>query len=140
MNLEMNKNFTLYGILLAFGIGLIAYAVQMMQLTNRLSESGVKTMATLVEIKKTTDINGMDLFQPIFEFADASNQTVRHHYDQMSSPPTWAVGQKISVVYNPKNTAEVKLDKGLDLVGIPTLIFLLGLVLVILALRHFFIR
>jgi hypothetical protein len=136
----MNKNFTLYGILLAFGIGLIAYAVQMMQLTNRLSETGVKTMATLVEIKKTTDINGMDMFQPIFEFADSSNQTVRHNYDQMSSPPTWAVGQKIPVVYNPKNTAEVKLDKGLDLVGVPTLIFLLGLFLVILALRHFFIR
>jgi hypothetical protein len=136
----MNKNLMLYGFLLACGIGLIAYAVQMMQVTNRLAESGVKTMATLVEIKKTTDINGMDLFQPIFEFADTSNQTVRHNYDQMSSPPTWAVGQKIPVVYNPKNTAEVKLDKGFDLIGMPTVIFLLGLVLVILALRHFFVR
>jgi hypothetical protein len=136
----MNKNLMLYGLLLLCGIGLIAYAVQMMQVTNRLAESGVKTMATLVEIKKTTDINGMDLFQPIFEFADSSNQTVRHNYDQLSSPPIWAVGQKIPVVYNPKNTAEVKLDKGFDLIGMPTVIFLLGLVLVIFALRHFLIR
>jgi hypothetical protein len=112
----------------------------MMELTNRLSEAGVKTMATLVEIKKTTDINGMDMFQPIFEFADSSNQTIRYNYEQMSSAPTWAVGQKIAVVYNPKNTAEVKLDKGIDLIGIPTVLFLLGLFLVIIALRHFLIR
>ncbi len=136
----MNKNLMLYGILLACGIGLIAYAVQMMQVTNRLAEGGVKTMATLVEIKKTTDINGMDMFQPIFEFADSSNQTIRYNYEQISSPPTWAVGQKIPVVYNPKNTAEVKLDKGLDLIGVPTILFLLGLVLVLLGLRHFLIR
>ena len=136
----MNRNLIFYGILLIFGIGLIGYAVQMMQVTNRLAEGGVKTTATLVEIKKTTDINGMDMYQPIFEFADTSNQMIRHHYDQMSSPPTWAVGQKIPVVYNPRNTAEVKLDKGFDLIGMPTLLFLLGLVLVILGLKHFLIR
>jgi Protein of unknown function (DUF3592) len=130
----------LYGFFLICGIGLLAYAVKMMELTNRLSEAGVKTMATLVEIKKTTDINGMDMFQPIFEFADSSNQTIRYNYEQMSSAPTWAVGQKIAVVYNPKNTAEVKLDKGIDLIGIPTVLFLLGLFLVIIALRHFLIR
>jgi hypothetical protein len=136
----MNKNLMLYGFLLICGIGLLAYAVKMMQLTNRLAEGGVKTTATLVEIKKTTDINGMDMFQPIFEFADASNQTIRYNYEQLSSPPSWAVGQKIPVVYNPKNTAEVKLDKGFDLIGMPTLLFLLGLALVILGLRHFLIR
>jgi Protein of unknown function (DUF3592) len=135
----MNKNVLLYGFFLVCGVALLLYAVKMMQLTNSLSESGVKTTATLVEIKKTTDINGMDLFQPIFEFSDASNQVVRYNYDQISSPPTWAVGHKMAVVYNPKNTAEVKLDKGFDLVGIPTILFLFGLVLVILALRHFFI-
>jgi hypothetical protein len=135
----MNKNL-IFGLLLICGIGLIAYAVKMMQVTNRLSEGGVKTTATLIEIKKTTDINGMDLFQPIFEFADTSNQTVRYNYDQMSSPPTWAIGQKVPVVYNPKNTAEVKLDKGFDLIGLPTILFLLGLVLVILGLRHLLIR
>ncbi|MEN9611457.1 MAG: hypothetical protein RLZZ628_2271 [Bacteroidota bacterium] len=134
----MNKNVFLYGFFLVCGVALLLYAVKKMQTSNELSASGVKTMATLVEIKKTTDINGMDLFQPVFEFSDASNKTVRYNYEQMSNPPTWAVGQKMAVVYNPKNTAEVQLDKGWDLVGTPTLFFLLGLFLVIIALRHFF--
>jgi hypothetical protein len=133
----MSKNFGLYGFLLVAGIALLGYAVSMMQTTNRLSEGGIKTTATLVEIKKTTDSNGMDMFQPVFEFKDSANQTIQYAYDQMSSPPKWAVGHQMGLVYNPKNKAEVKLDKGWDLVGMPTILFLLGLGLALFALRQF---
>jgi hypothetical protein len=123
----MNKG--LYLFLLLCGIGLLVYAVQQMQTVNYLVENGVKTTATLVEIKKTTDINGMDMFQPIFEFQDGANQTVRFPYEQMSAQPQWAVGQKLTLVYNPKNTAQAALEKGWDLGGTQMILLALGLIL-----------
>lgn len=92
-----------------FAAGLIAmyFAIKMYNETSELLQTGVKTKAI---VKDLIEVSGDDgsTYKPVFEYIDRSNATKEFKSEVNSSPPAYKVGEKVAIVYDPKDLEEVK--------------------------------
>nr|WP_297913970.1 DUF3592 domain-containing protein [uncultured Allomuricauda sp.] len=97
----------LYGFFFALGCVLMYLAYQQQQKTELLLEKGVRTTARVTEYLTSSGKDGTT-YAPILEFQD--RQKNKHTYTSpiYSRPPAYDIGEKVKIVYNPKNKSQVK--------------------------------
>lgn len=96
-----------YSLLFALGSLLAYYAWKQFQKSRDLLNKGVQTTAKVVAYKTSRGKNGT-LYAPIFEFKDRSQELVTFTSSINSSPPAYEIGETVKIVYNNRNTKNVK--------------------------------
>jgi len=99
-------NYLYWGLFLA-GILLLYFALRAYNNTNSLLQEGIKTTAVVVKMVSSSSSDGTT-YRPIFEFTDRGNTVRTYKSSVSSSPPSYKVGDKVKIVYNPKEDDEVK--------------------------------
>ncbi len=97
----------LYGFFFALGFLLAYFGLQHYNKTQNLLLDGVKTTAVVTDLLVNQDTDG-DTYIPVFEFKDRTN-TIRNYKSPIaSSPPAYQVGEKVKIIYDKKDTNNVK--------------------------------
>nr|WP_299386460.1 DUF3592 domain-containing protein [Allomuricauda sp.] len=97
----------LYGSLFLLGTFLAYYAMVQYQKTQYLLEEGIRTTATVTDLITNYDSDG-DTYTPVFEFKDRSNTIQTYKSPISSSPPAYKVGDKVKIVYDRRDSSNVK--------------------------------
>ena len=79
-----------------------------------LAESGIRTQASVVEMARSRDSDGDITYRPVVTFADRDGNFQRFVDSVSSSPPRHYVGEKVPVIYDPKNPARATIDGFLE--------------------------
>ncbi len=97
----------LYWALLVVGFVAFFFAIKMYNDTNELLKIGIKTKAV---VKDLIEVSGDDgpMYKPVFEYEDRSNTTKEFKSEVSSRPPAYKIGEKVEIVYDPKDVDEVK--------------------------------
>lgn len=75
------------------------------------------TTGTIVELIERESDDGGTLYAPVYTFVDTSGRTNRVISSSASYPPVGLVGDKIPVLFDPKNPSRAELDRFFDLWG-----------------------
>ncbi len=97
----------LYGTFFFMGLVLAYVAVQHYQKTQKLLMDGIKTTAVVINLSTNQSSDG-DTYTPIFEFKDRSNTIQTYKSPISSSPPAYQVGDKVKIIYDRNDSANVK--------------------------------
>ena len=100
----------IYWGLIVVGAALLILGIKMFNDTQKLLQEGIKTTASVVKLiqKRNSDNDGY-LYTPVFEFVDRKNTTRIFQSDVSSNPPAYKVGQKVKLVYHPKEEDEINI-------------------------------
>ena len=98
----------LYLALLTTGLVLSYYSYSFYNKTNNLVDNGVKTTAVVSKLVYVPDYDGSGGDKPYFTFTDRNNKEHTFTNGISSSPPAFKLNEKVKVIYNPKDTEEVK--------------------------------
>ncbi len=92
-----------------FGLGCLLFylAHQQYQKTVFLLEKGVRTTSVVTGLIPYSSDDGTT-YAPVFEFKDRQRNTHTFESDIKSSPPAFKVGEKVKIIYDPKNAENVK--------------------------------
>ena len=74
-------------------------------------EKAVRTHGTIVSQKSSTS-DGSTTYAPIVEFTPYKSETIRFTSDISSSSPSWNVGDRVFVFYDPQNSSDAMMDRG----------------------------
>lgn len=96
-----------YAFLFLIGIGLFYAAFSEFQKTKSLVSQGVKTTANVVSFETSQGENNT-LYKPTFEYTDKFLNKRTFESSIASSPPAYEIGEKVQIIYNPKNYDTVK--------------------------------
>lgn len=97
----------LYGTFLTLGLILAYVAYQHYQKTQKLLLDGIRTTAVVTQLVTNHDSDG-NTYTPIFEFKDRTHTTRTYRSPISSSPPAYQVGDKVKIIYDRKDTDNVK--------------------------------
>lgn len=97
----------LYWAVLLIGLTLLYFAYRAYNNTVSLLQEGIKTTATVKAMVTVSSDDGYT-YKPVFEFKDRSNTLRTYKSSVSSNPPSYKVGQKVKIVYDPKDEDEVK--------------------------------
>ncbi|SHG55851.1 DUF3592 domain-containing protein [Flagellimonas flava] len=97
----------LYGSFLFLGLVLAYIAFQHYQKTQKLLLDGVRATATVSQLLTNQDSDG-NTYTPVFEFKDRTNTLQTYRSPISSSPPAYKVGDKVKIVYDRKDSGNVK--------------------------------
>ena len=97
----------LYWALFAGGFIAMYFAVKMYNDTNQLLKTGIKTKAVVKDLIAVSGDDG-PTYKPVFEYMDRSNTIQEFKSDVSSRPPAYKIGEKVEIVYDPKDEEEVK--------------------------------
>lgn len=100
-------NYLYWGLFL-LGLLLAYFAFRAYTNTVSLMQEGIKTTATVIEMIPVSSSDGGPTYKPVFEFKDRGNTLRTHESSVSSSPPAYKIGQKVKIVYDPKDIEEVK--------------------------------
>lgn len=112
-----------------FGIGLAMLAVALivggLAISFRMGADMATGTVSENELRHYSDGNS---YCPIVDFTTRLGQTYSHHSDVCSWPPSFEVGQKVTIYYDPANPNNSQLDSFLGVWFIPVLFTFMGLV------------
>lgn len=97
----------LYWGLFTAGFVMAFFAIKMYNETNQLLKTGIKTNATVIEMIRVSGDDG-PTYKPVFEYMDRNHTRKEFKSEVSSSPPSYSIGEKVKIVYNPKEDDEVK--------------------------------
>lgn len=97
----------IYAFLFLLGWGLTYLAYVQYQKTSKLLASGIRTTATVTDLIESRDSDGTT-YSPVFEFTDKSMTKRTFTSSIRSRPAAYKVGEKVKIVYDQKNTEDVK--------------------------------
>lgn len=97
----------LYGGLFFLGLVLAYFSAQQYQKTKTLLMEGIRTTAVVRDLLTNYDSDG-NTYTPVFEFKDRSNTLQTYKSPVSSSPPAYAVGDKVKIIYDRKDSSNVK--------------------------------
>jgi len=98
----------LYWGLFILGLTLLYFAFRAYNNTVSLLQDGIKTTATVIEMIPVSNNDGGPTYKPVFEFKERGSSIRTYLSSVSSSPPAYKVGQKVKIVYDPKDEDDVK--------------------------------
>ena len=98
----------LYSFFLLLGLGLAYFSYQQYHKTQLLLRDGVRTVGIVKQMVMTQDDDG-PMYSPIFEFTDRSNKEREFKSNIRSRPPAYKVGDKVTLIYDRKDSENVKI-------------------------------
>jgi len=93
-----------------------------------LDQNGETTTGTVIQLEESSDGDGgCCVYSPVIEF-EANGRTYVFEGDNASYPPSYEVGEKVSVLYDPANPDTVQINKWTErwlmpIILIPAMIF-----------------
>lgn len=110
-------------------VGAILFIAASKFLKDRLAflKSGERTVATVIELERSSSSDGGYTYKPIFKFSTHKKEEVVYTGYFSSSPAGWNVGEEAGVVYNADNPEEVKVLTYFGTFGLPLILFCISL-------------
>jgi len=96
----------IYEILLSIALILMYFALKEYSKSANLIRGGVRSTAKVIELIEVSGDDG-NTYKPVFEYK-RGNSTQIFKSSVSSNPPSYSVGEKVKVVYNPREIDEVK--------------------------------
>lgn len=120
-----------YGFLFALGSCLAYFGYNQYYKTKDLLRSGIRSKAT-VHSYSTHQSDGTTMYTPTFSFKDKKLQEHFYTSKVSSHPKPYAIGEKVNIVYEPRNPNNVKIVSFLGLYAGPVILFMVAAPLLIL--------
>lgn len=116
-------------IFLGCGLGLLATAARILRRTGAFLRRAVSTTGEVVSLETVppTDSQELPTYRPTVAFTIAPNQHVRFESIAHSSPPAYAVGARVPVLYDPERPQDARIASFTGLWLLPSILGTLGL-------------
>jgi hypothetical protein len=100
--------------LFAVGFGSLLLGHHFYVKTEGFLEKARRASGHVVELKEveSTDSDSSSTWAPVIEFNDDSNRRLRFVESISSNPPGYHRGQVVTILYNPENPNEARIDRG----------------------------
>lgn len=101
-------------IILACSIMPLAFGVYYFAKTKSFLIRAVTTQGKILDLKEHSSGDGV-VYRPVFSFVDNAGKEHKIHSTWGSYPPRYEIGDSISVLYDPRNPGNAKIDSFLNL-------------------------
>lgn len=112
-------------IFLLIGLGLLAGCAYLIRKTRLFLERAMETPGRVVEMRAVSDSDGTT-HMPVVEFTAPSGDRAQFESGFSSSPPSYRVGDAVTVLYDPQNFKDARIRSFLSLWIAPLLFGVLG--------------
>ena len=114
-------------IMLASASGLLALGGSCCNRTVQFKKTAVEVQGAVIELKEgSSSDHSHPVYYPIIRYADTAGQEHTLYSGTGSFPPAYAVGDRVSVLYNPANPKDAKVNSFSDLWLLPLILGILG--------------
>ncbi len=96
------------------GVGLLTGAFFALKSEMSFRADSVTAEGTVVDLAPTTDSDGKVLHKPVVDFIDRNDQRHRITGTTASSPPSYRIGEAVTVRYRPAEPTDAHLDSFMD--------------------------
>lgn len=100
-----------HGIILLIGLALVTLGFKLFLSSRKFVITGIKTQATVIENIPTQsrDREGSAImYTPLLEY-EANGKKTNYTPNTHSNPPAYNIGEKVMIVYSPKNAFDVRI-------------------------------
>ena len=97
------------------GFGLFVYRISFVH-------SAERATGVVVELRPVREEHGQVGYAPVFHFTSGDSKSIEVKSDLSSSPPEYTVGQRVTVLYDPKTPESAFIDSFWDVWGLPTVV------------------
>ncbi|NQD71468.1 DUF3592 domain-containing protein [Sphingobacterium shayense] len=101
----------IHGLLVLIGLALVALGIQMFLSSRQFREAGIRTFATVSDniAMESRDNSGTSImYAPLLEYI-VNGEKKTYTPNARSNPPAYNIGEKVPIVYSPKNHQNVRI-------------------------------
>jgi hypothetical protein len=114
-------------IMLVSALALLALGGSCYNRTAKFKKTAVEAQGTVIELKEGGSVSYRHtVYFPIIRFADTAGQEHTLYFNSGSYPPKYAVGDHVSVLYDPANPNEAKVNSFGHLWLFPIILGIIG--------------
>ena len=111
----------------AIGLGLLAVALVLVFSTRSFLARAETVTGTVVEMRPTRS-NQSTSYSPVVDYTTAEGRTIRHYSSFATNPPSYHVGEKVTVYYLKDDPEKAKLEGFFSLWGVSLILGGLGFI------------
>jgi hypothetical protein len=97
-----------YNITLAIGLFLFGLSLYIFKNAMSFVRKSERTEATVIDLERIPGSDG-DTFKPVFTYKPNQGQTLEYRSMSSSRPPSWKLGEKAVIAYDPADPSSAKL-------------------------------
>ena len=124
----------IYSIVLITGFVLLIISLTTFKNCLKLTKSGNKTIATVIDLQK----NAENAFTPIFKFTTYTGEAITFKGFGASSPPAFNIGEKVNIVYDPEKPGNAKVLTYFGVFGLAIILAAISMPMIIIGGGYFF--
>lgn len=114
-----------YGFTL-IGLSLLMGALLMIWRTQAFIDRALKAQGTVVRLVESRSDKGSTLYAPVVQFVTELDQQIEITSSSSTNPPSYTVGESVTVLYLSEDPHDASLTKFFDLWGGPMIVGILG--------------
>ena len=124
----------IYSIVLTTGIVLLIISLTTFKNSLKLTKSGNKTIATVIDLQK----NAENALTSIFKFTTYTGEAITFKGFGASSPPAFNIGEKVNIVYDPEKPGNAKVLTYFGVFGLAIILAAISMPMIIIGGGYFF--
>lgn len=117
---------TIHGILVITGLILLVLGTQLFISSQAFRKNGIKTNATVIDNIPEQSEDGVIMYTPLLEY-EVKGAKKTYTPNSRSHPPAYDIGEKVAIVYSPKNSYNVRIVSYWGIYLGSTILFAIGL-------------
>ncbi|WP_197084169.1 DUF3592 domain-containing protein [Sphingobacterium sp. Ag1] len=126
-------------ILLIIGLALLMLSIVSFSRARRLMATGSRVQATVVENIPSRGSDGGTMYTPLMEYS--IDGSVRSFSPTASAnPPAYAVGEKISLIYDPNNSNDIRIRSYWGVYLASNILLAMALPMVLISVGYFLFK
>ncbi|WP_334125788.1 DUF3592 domain-containing protein [Empedobacter brevis] len=129
----------IHGILVMIGIVLLVLGTRLFLSSRAFRETGIKTQATVIDNLPGQSKDGVMMYTPLLEY-DVKGVKKTYTPNTRSNPPAYDIGERVVIVYSPKNNHNVRIVSYWGIYLGSTILFALGLPLLVIGSGYFLFK
>lgn len=90
------------------------------------SKDGVQTPGIVVDLDYSRDSDGDGSYRPVVEYRDSEGRTRTYHSSTGSNPPSYDVGERVTIIYQRDNPTRAIIDGFFDRWFLPVFLLCFG--------------
>lgn len=132
----------IHGILVLIGMVLVLLGTQLFFSSRKFRKTGIKTQATVIDnmAVQSRDDNGTSImYTPLLEY-EVKGERKTYVPNAQSNPPAYGIGEKVPIVYSPKNYQNVRIISYWGIYFVSNILFALGLPMLLIGGGYFLFK
>lgn len=117
------------------GIAMLTGTLFMYKSTNEFLEISISSEGTVIDLlasRSSSSSNNSITFQPLVQFTEKKGNNIEFLSSTSSNPPSYSVGEKIEIIYNPESPNKAKIKSFFSIWGGVTIVGSLGFIFFII--------